>query len=92
MRTELFITHKGMLSSDEVMAYCLNAPHECSEPKCPGNVNRRKLKLFDRLVKACTIGWRRTEQTPGKQAGQQAETMKTLIAEVEELTKLRKED
>jgi hypothetical protein len=26
------------------------APHECSDPDCPGNVNRRKLLAFDGLL------------------------------------------
>lgn len=30
------------------------APHECADPQCPGNVNRRKLEAFDELLAAAT--------------------------------------
>ena len=26
-------------------------PHHCNDPKCPGNINRQKLELFDDMVK-----------------------------------------
>jgi hypothetical protein len=26
------------------------APHECDDPKCPGNVNRMKLELLDKII------------------------------------------
>lgn len=29
------------------------APHECDDPKCPGNVNRLKLEAFPDLLEAC---------------------------------------
>jgi len=28
-------------------------PHKCDDPNCPGNVNRRKLATFDKLLEAC---------------------------------------
>lgn len=28
------------------------APHECSDPACPGNVNRHKLAAFEKMRKA----------------------------------------
>lgn len=28
------------------------APHECSDPACPGNVNWRKLEAFDKMLGA----------------------------------------
>lgn len=26
-----------------------NVPHECDDPKCPGNINRQKLALYDEM-------------------------------------------
>jgi hypothetical protein len=26
------------------------APHECTVPACPGNLNRRKLEMFDEML------------------------------------------
>ena len=28
------------------------APHECDDPKCPGNINRKKLAIYDGIVKS----------------------------------------
>lgn len=28
----------------------INAPHECADPQCPGDINRRKLAAFDGLL------------------------------------------
>lgn len=33
-------------------AKACEAPHECSDPQCPGNVNRRKLEAYDGLLAA----------------------------------------
>ena len=44
------------------------APHECDDPKCPGNVNRRKLEAFDEMLEALMrardtmIEWYRQDQ------------------------------
>lgn len=41
-------------------------PHLCADPECPGDINRRKLELFDRLQALAThrtgIDWQ-AEQT-----------------------------
>lgn len=31
----------------------LTAPHECGDPQCPGNINRRKLEAYPDLLAAC---------------------------------------
>lgn len=31
------------------------APHECDDPACPGNVNRRKLEAIDGLLVVCEL-------------------------------------
>lgn len=33
-----------------LIALAPTAPHECDDPECPGNVNRRKLEAFDGLL------------------------------------------
>lgn len=37
------------------------APHECADPQCPGNVNRRKLEAYPDLVNGThkTVVWLR---------------------------------
>lgn len=35
-----------------LIALAPTAPHECDDPKCPGNVNRLKLKAFEELKAA----------------------------------------
>ena len=35
----------------ELLALAPTAPHQCNNPKCPGNINRQKLELFDDMVK-----------------------------------------
>lgn len=29
-----------------------HAPHHCTDPKCPGNINRLKIEAFDKILKA----------------------------------------
>ena len=29
-----------------------STPHECSVPNCPGDLNRRKLEMFDKMLDA----------------------------------------
>jgi hypothetical protein len=38
-----------------LIATACAAPHECSDPQCPGNVNWRKLELFDELLAAFKV-------------------------------------
>lgn len=56
-------TSNDVLSGDNLVGYCgeanarliaaaPEAPHECDDPKCPGNINRQKLELYDEMVKA----------------------------------------
>jgi hypothetical protein len=53
------ILHAGTMVNEEgkanahLVALAPTAPHECSDPKCPGDVNRRKLASHDRLLEAC---------------------------------------
>lgn len=28
----------------------MEVPHECDDPKCPGNINRQKLEMFDEML------------------------------------------
>jgi len=35
-----------------LIAAAPTAPHECDDPKCPGNINRIKLGLFDNMLAA----------------------------------------
>lgn len=54
---------KNLLANEDsaiLITLAATAPHDCSDPYCPGNVNRLKLKAYgklqashDRLVEAC---------------------------------------
>ena len=44
---------KELVGNFDLLTMVLAAPHECSDPQCPGNVNRRKLEAFDRLLAVC---------------------------------------
>ena len=46
----------------------LQIPHECSDPDCPGHVNRRKLAAFDGLLEALTDLTQATSDFHAKQA------------------------
>ena len=37
----------------ELIATAQTAPHECDDPDCPGNINRKKLEALDVLIDAC---------------------------------------
>jgi hypothetical protein len=62
-----FIADCGCNDDSEAHAQCIvadhkvapTAPHECSDPQCPGDVNRRKLAAFDGLLSATqkTAAW-----------------------------------
>lgn len=32
-----------------------STPHECDDPRCPGNINRQKLEMFDELIGRLTV-------------------------------------
>lgn len=34
----------------QLISLAPSSPHECDDPKCPGNVNRVKLEMFDEIV------------------------------------------
>lgn len=47
----LKIDHSG---SDNLILQnrAIQVSHQCDDPACPGNINKQKLELFDRLMKA----------------------------------------
>lgn len=67
-------------------------PHPCSDPKCPGNVNRRKLKSREALLatmREIAKGKGAYSRDPLTHAGNTIESMKTMatdaVAEADEL-------
>lgn len=34
----------------ELLALSPTAPHHCADPKCPGDINRRKLEMWQKLL------------------------------------------
>lgn len=52
-KNELTVIERGHEWEDGTDAWCIvNSPHECSVPNCPGDLNRRKLELFDKMLEA----------------------------------------
>lgn len=49
-----------------LIAAAPTAPHECDDPACPGNVNRKKLAAFDGLLGACKALDEWAANPPGK--------------------------
>ena len=48
-----FMTSDGPARENaELIALAPTAPHTCSDPTCPGNINRQKLELWGELVEA----------------------------------------
>lgn len=45
--------HKEAEGNADLIMKAREVPHECSNPQCPGNVHRRKLKAFDGLLDVC---------------------------------------
>lgn len=41
--------HDTARANAELIALAPTAPHECDDLKCPGNINRRKLELWDEM-------------------------------------------
>ena len=39
-----------VVGNADLLRVAHTAPHECSDPQCPGNLNRRKLEAFDGLL------------------------------------------
>lgn len=42
--------NKIRFADAELIALAPTAPHECDDPKCPGNINRRKLELYPEMM------------------------------------------
>ena len=40
---------RGAEANAALIALAPAAPHDCEDPKCPGNINRRKLEAFEEL-------------------------------------------
>ena len=55
-------------------------PHDCTDPTCPGAVNKRKLEVFNRLLYAVKLIARAEEFKGGTWAGELREIAKTAIA------------
>ena len=54
-KNELTVIERGHEWEDGTDAWCIvNSPHKCSVPDCPGDLNRRKLEMFDGLLEALT--------------------------------------
>ena len=41
----------GTCEGDKLRERYKEVPHYCDDPKCPGNINRQKLEIFQELVK-----------------------------------------
>lgn len=39
--------------NSKIVALSPRAPHECDVPNCPGDLNRRKLEMFAKIMPAC---------------------------------------
>ena len=52
-----YVNHGNFNSTTELRDCALEVPHECDDPKCPGNINRQKLEMFDEMYDA--MGWMR---------------------------------
>lgn len=45
---------KDLVGNVDLLTTATTAPHECSDPQCPGNVNRLKVEACASLFCACT--------------------------------------
>lgn len=45
-------TPEVCLTDGKLIAICDRAPHECTVPNCPGDLNRRKLELLEEMLAA----------------------------------------
>lgn len=58
---------KEVVGNVAILTLAQTAPHECDNPECPGDVNRRRLEAFEGLLAACTDvakGLRRLRDAP----------------------------
>ena len=46
-------TSKDCLHRAKLIAAAPTAPHECDDPDCPGNINRKKMEAYPGLLAAC---------------------------------------
>ena len=49
---DLYSGQPGETGDRELLGMIASAPHECDDPKCPGNINRQKLEMFDEMLSA----------------------------------------
>ena len=64
------------------------APHECDDPKCSGNVNRRKLELFGEMFRALLKIKQRMYSDPDPLSHEMYETIdiiEAVIAKAQQL-------
>ena len=51
--TSPYVANDCTMANAELIALAPTAPHECDDPKCPGNINRKRLELYHDFVEAC---------------------------------------
>lgn len=49
---DLCTCQPGEAGDAVLLAHIAEVPHECDDPKCPGNINRQKLEMFDEMLSA----------------------------------------
>lgn len=73
-----------MIEHTNLILRAHEAPHECSDPQCPGNVNRRKLEAFDGLLAVCKRYYALFDKAAHVEAGSLAVAAHTAIAKAKE--------
>lgn len=67
-------------SNAELLSLATSAPHECSVPDCPGNLNRRKLEMWQEAVNLCDDlmdqGWTRINSHRAQMISEKAKELK----------------
>lgn len=48
-------TPEELNGNREIQFIAPTAPHVCADPRCPGDINRRKLEAFEAMVEALTF-------------------------------------
>lgn len=51
------------------------APHECGDPDCPGNINRKKLEAYPDLLEACKLAKKLTDAVVEQFSGDNIEVL-----------------
>ena len=49
---DLYDGQPGEAGDALLLEHIAEVPHECDDPKCPGNINRQKLEMFDEMLSA----------------------------------------